>query len=125
MIDTKPGGDLLDHFLLKTGLYTIVVQDVDLEHTGTYNVSLNKPPDTIQPGIYNPSPATGCDQPKDLTLTWDPVAGATGYDVFFGTDVVAPLELLCTDTPVPNCAVNNLEKSEVYYWTVVAHTSGW
>ena len=122
--NTQPGGDLLDHNLQKTGLYTIIVQDYGLNNTGYYNITLNKLPNTVRPGIYDPSPATDCVQSEDVTLTWDPVAGATGYDVLFGTDVLAPLLPLCTNVPVSSCAANNLEKSEVYYWTVVAHKPG-
>jgi hypothetical protein len=121
---THPGGDLLDHILQKTGLYTIVVQDVDLNNTGSYSVSINMLPETIRTGIYNLSPSTDCDQSENVNLTWDPVAGASGYDVFFGTDVVAPIDPLCTNIPAPSCAVTTLEKSEVYYWMVVAHTPG-
>ena len=121
--NTQPGGDLLDHILLKTGLYTIVVQDVGLDHTGNYNITLHKFPDPPAPGIYNPDPnIAACSQPADLTLTWDPISDATGYDVFFGTDVVEPLVQVCSDIPNSSCTVSGLEKSTVYYWRVVAHT---
>ena len=39
------GGDLLDHQLQKTGLYTIVVKDNCLSNSGTYNISFLKFPD--------------------------------------------------------------------------------
>ena len=38
--NTQPNGDLLDHILLKTGLYTIVVQDAGLDEYGSYNITL-------------------------------------------------------------------------------------
>jgi len=121
---SQPGGDILDHNLIKSGLYTIVVQDNGLDNSGLYNITLNKLPNTVRPGIYDPSPATACDQPQNLTLTWDPVTGATGYDVFFGTDVVAPLEAVCVNVPDSSCAVTGLDRGDVYYWTVTAHTPG-
>jgi len=121
--NTQPGGDLLDHELLETGLYTIVVQDAGLDEYGSYNITLIKFPDTLRAGIYNSDPAiAACNLPADLTLSWDPVSDATGYDVFFGTDVVEPL--VQVNVPIPSLSVTDLEKSTVYYWKVVARTPG-
>ena len=120
--DTKPGGDYLDHNLLKTGLYTIMVQDAGLNHTGTYNISFNKLPNTLRPGIYNPDPAATCGVSNDPTLSWDAVSGATGYDVFFGKDVVEPLQKVGNNVSGTSFPLSLLNDSTIYYWTVVAHT---
>ena len=117
--------DLLDHVLLNTGLYTIVVQDNGLNHTGSYSLTLHKFPDTLCPGIYNPDPdSAACNQLSEVTLTWDSVSDATGYDVFFGTDVLEPLVQVGVNVPIPSLSVSDLEKSTVYYWKVVARTPG-
>ena len=121
-VDTKPGGDYLDHNLLKTGLYTIVVQDVDLNHTGTYNISFNKLPGPPRPGIYNPIPSSICGQPTDLMLDWEDVEDATGYDVYFGPNVLEPLQKV-GDVTISNFPVADLDCSTIYYWKVVAHTT--
>ncbi|MGA2132431.1 MAG: FG-GAP-like repeat-containing protein [Bryobacteraceae bacterium] len=70
------------------------------------------PPMLVSPGNY----ATGV----SLTpvLSWDPVAGATSYDVYFGTSPTPPLVVNTTGssyTP-PALLVNT-----VYYWTIAAH----
>jgi hypothetical protein len=122
--DTQPGGDLLDHFTQKTGLYSFVIQDVGLDHTGNYSMTFNKFPQDPPPGIYQPEPATACNQSTDLMLTWETVSDATGYDVFFGTNVVEPLAQIAVSEPNSSWLVTGLEKSTVYYWRVVAHTPG-
>src|SRR3989442_548760 len=88
-------GDFLDHQLAQSGLYTIVIFDgFFLSRMGDYNISLTKIPSTLRPGLYNPSPPSGATLPVPLcsSLSWDPVGGATGYDLYFGEDVVEPLE---------------------------------
>lgn len=120
--DTLPGGDLLDHILLKTGLYMIVVQDVGFDHAGTYNITLNKLPGTPTTGIYSPYPATDCNQPTDVTLTWDPVANATGYDVYLGADALAPMVRVGINVQDSTWSVADLEPETVYHWKVIAQT---
>ena len=120
--NTQPGGDFLDHFLFKSGLYAIIVQDVGLNNTGSYNLTLNKLPGTPRPGIYNPDPSSTCGVSNNPTLTWDAVTGATAYDVFFGTNVVEPLEKVGNNISGTSFPVSGLNDSTIYYWTVVAHT---
>ncbi len=91
------GGDQLSAQLQKTGLYTAIVSDVCLSRAGTYGISFSKIPPDLRPGIYNPFPANGtviC--VLYGSFSWDPVAGATGYDLYFGKDIIEPL----TNLPV-------------------------
>jgi hypothetical protein len=114
--------DRLDHILLKSGLCTVLVLDPGLNHTGNYNITLNKLPEIERPGIYNPDPAGTFDISMDPTLTWDAVEDASGYDVFFGTNVLEPLQKVGDNVPSPNFPLTDLNCGIVYYWTVVAHT---
>ena len=82
----------VDHQLRQTGLYTIVIEEYGRDNEAIYNLSLAKIPSLKRPGLYNPLPANG-DIISDLSgfFSWDPVPGATGYDVYFGENVVVPL----------------------------------
>ncbi len=125
--DTSPWGDSLEHTLEQTGLYTAVVQDSGLNDEGTYKVSLYKIPPDVRPGLYNPCPTSGgstagCD-PNELQ--WEAVAGATGYDVYFGTDVNTPLEKIATNIGTTIATIPyEPNHGKIYYWHVVAHTPG-
>ena len=59
-----------------------------------------------------------------LTLTWDAVLDASSYDVFFGTNVVEPLEKVGDNVTSPNLPLSSLQHGTLYYWTVIAHTAG-
>ena len=114
----------LDCQLKKSGLYTIVIEDFGMNDTGIYNITLNKIPATIRPGLYNPCPSLGgltsgcCSE-----LRWDAVAGATGYDVYFGLDVVQSLNKIANNISVSSLAMPAIANGKTYYWYVVAHTS--
>jgi hypothetical protein len=121
--DTRPWFDQLDHQLLQTGLYTILVQDFGLDHTGKYNISLSKIPSTPAPGIYNPSPANGATIGNiNGAFGWNGVSEATGYDLYFGSDPIQPLQKIGDNLVVPSQAFPALIRGQVYYWQVVAHT---
>ncbi|MDB4444644.1 fibronectin type III domain-containing protein [bacterium] len=122
--NTVPRGNLMDHILDQSGLYKILVRDDDSRNAGTYNTTLNKFPDILGTGVYNPFPSNGCNLAADVTLSWDAVPDATGYDVLFGTDVIDPLEQVGFNQSKPSLLVMGLEISTVYYWSVVAHTPG-
>ena len=93
-----------------------------LNHAGTYSISLTKFPGTPGIGIYNPQPAKACNQESEVSLTWDPVGVATDYDVFFGTNVLAPLDQIGFNQTETTINVSGLDKNTVYYWKVIAHT---
>jgi hypothetical protein len=99
-----------------------VVRDDGLDHSGNYNITLNKIPDIIHPGIYGPYPAAACDQPQNLTLNWEPVPNATSYDVYVGTGGLSPLSLVGGNIMDSSWSLTNLEKETVYYWQVIAQT---
>jgi hypothetical protein len=52
------------------------------------------------------------------------VEGATGYDLYFGENVVEPLEKIGDNLPSPSMPFPELEIGKVYYWHMVAHTIG-
>jgi len=129
---TLPGGDMCTHLrieahqLEQTGIYTIVIA-VSLgwgtSPTGGYDLSFVKIPPTPSPGIYNPFP------PNEATLidlsqsfSWDPVSGATGYDLYFGENVIIPLEKIGDNLSSPGMPFPDLEGNNIYYWHVNAHT---
>ena len=117
------GGDLLDHQLQQTGLYTIVVKDNCLSNSGTYNISLTKIPSDVRPGIYNPSPSDRdivCD--FSGSFSWDLVLGATGYDLYFGKNVVEPLVQIGDNLQTSSMPFPTMVSGNIYYWHVVAHT---
>ena len=120
---TEPWGDQLDYQLQQTGLFTILVQDHWLDHSGGYNISLTKIPSTIRPGIYNPNPANGSTINYIVgNLSWDAVSGATGYDLYFGKDVTEPLVEIGNNLLTPSMAFSSLQRGNIYYWYVIAHT---
>ena len=117
-------GDQLDHQLKQTGLYTIVIQDYQLNDAGGYNISLTKIPSELPPGIYNPSPANGAIVFNATgSFGWDAVSGATGYDLYFGEDVIVPLVKIGDNLTSPSMPFPTMETGKIYYWHVVAHTT--
>lgn len=113
----------LDHQLKQTGLYTIVLEEYGNDETGGYNISFAKIPSDLRPGIYNTVPPNGAIVHHGFVwLIWEPVQGATGYDLYFGRDVIEPLWRIGENLPSPSMAVGKLEGGKIYYWHVVAHT---
>ena len=113
--------EYLDHQLEQPGLYTIVIEDHMLNDEGTYNISLTKIPPDLRPGIYNPYPPNGAFVINiNGSFRWDPVAEATGYDLYFGEDVVQPLTKIGDNLPSPSMPFPKLERGKIYYWHVVA-----
>ncbi|MDY6837243.1 MAG: Ig-like domain-containing protein, partial [Thermodesulfobacteriota bacterium] len=115
-------GSRLDHQLEQSGLYTIVIQDYNLDHSGTYSVSMTKIPSTLRQGIYSMNPSSGSDVVSgSVTLSWDGVAGATGYDVYLASGVVSPFERIGDNISSTSITVDGLEAGRRYTWRVVAH----
>ncbi len=106
------------YILDQSGIWTIVAADYYGSKTGKYQLVAMLP--TGNSGIYNPSP-----QNKstiiDLTgsFSWDAVDGATGYDIYFGTD--EPLGKIADNISSPSFSFPECERWRVYYWRVVAH----
>jgi len=120
--DGWPWGDLIDHQLEQTGIYTLVVSDNGFNQTGTYEIGLTKIPSAARPGLYHPIPANGA-AVYELTgsFGWDAVEGATGYDLYLGYDPLAPLALVDENLPGPTMPFPPLSRGNVYTWRVVAH----
>jgi hypothetical protein len=116
---------LEDYQLQETGSYTIVLAATwayNTAPTGSYDLSLTKIPSTLPLGIYNPSPANGATVANlNQSFRWDAVAGATGYDLYFGEDVIAPLERIGANLSSPEMPFPPMERYKVYYWHVEAH----
>ena len=57
------------------------------------------------------------------TLTWNPVAGATGYDVYLGT-VTPPTTLVLGNTTATSyTVVTPLGQGAIYYWQIVSRNA--
>jgi len=110
-----------------TGIYTIVASNGYGVNTGEYALSLSLVPPKDPYGLYpyDPLPPDGssvslCDWD---TLSWWPVDGAMGYDVYFAPGPCMPLEKVAeniADPCVPRPAIEN--NHQVCYWRVTAHT---
>jgi hypothetical protein len=113
----------IDHQLLQTGLYTVLISDWLLDEDGQYGVSVTKIPSDLRPGVYNPVPA---DQSTITSLSgsfsWDAVPGATGYDLYFGEDLTAPLAKIGDNLASPTLSFPAMQSGRYYYWHIVAHT---
>jgi|GEM_PF-2778974 len=76
----------------------------------------SQPPPPQAPS--NPSPADQADDVSiDADLDWADAAGATSYDVYFGTTDPPPL---VGNTPSSAWALGTLSYGTTYYWRVVA-----
>jgi hypothetical protein len=119
------GSKRLDHQLLQTGTYTILVQENGLNTLGTFDITLEKTPPTLGPGVYGLYPYEGISTEDFIGyLNWDVVPEATGYDVYFGEDVIAPLVKIGDNISSPMLMLPDMSPLTVYYWQVVAHTPG-
>jgi sugar lactone lactonase YvrE len=66
------------------------------------------------------SPANGSVTGYAPTLSWGATAGATSYDVYFGTSSTPPLAVSTTSTSYPLPTLNG---ATTYYWAVGARNS--
>jgi hypothetical protein len=114
-------GSTTNHQLLKTGLYTIVCQELNNWQADTYNLSLTKIPFTLPPGVYNPTPSNGSLVMYTASLLdWSDTQGATHYDVYFGTNVLIPLVKIEENITSSHCSLPPLNNDTTYFWKVVA-----
>jgi hypothetical protein len=130
----------IENYQLKmAGIHTVVVSEADASggygvywreytpDTGEYGLSVSVMPPKNPYGLYpyHPLPADGnsvslCEWD---TLSWWPVDGATGYDVYFAGSPCTPLEKMAQNIPDPYMLIPPVEEEQVCYWKVVAHTS--
>jgi PQQ-like domain len=77
--------------------------------------------DSLVPAPSSPTPANGATGVStNPTLSWTGSAGATSYDVYFGTSPTPPL---LSNTVNPSIAPGALSTGIAYYWRVVAKAS--
>jgi hypothetical protein len=72
----------------------------------------------VPPLVYPSNVGTGV--PLNVTLSWNAAAGATSYDVYFGTAASPPL---VTNTASLNYTPAGLLPSTLYYWRVIARNA--
>ena len=114
----------IDHMLGKTGLYTVTVEAYNHSGTGKYEIVFIKTPANVPPGIYNQVPDNGDIVTDDNgSFSWYPLNGITGYDVFFGEDVIGPLVKIGSNLSSSSMQSPEMESGNIYYWRVIAHTS--
>ena len=114
----------IDHMLGKTGLYTVIVEADNHSGTGKYEIAFIKTPANFLPGIYNQIPDNGAIITDDNgSFSWYPLNGITGYDVFFGEDVIGPLGKIGSNLYSPSMLSPEMESGNIYYWRVIAHSS--
>lgn len=70
----------------------------------------------------NPSPPDGLFgvNPNSVTLSWSAAAGATGYDVYFGTDNPPLAPPVITNQPGTSFPAGTLQPGTFYFWRVDA-----
>jgi hypothetical protein len=140
VVDQRAGADVaeIDNYQLKKiGIYTIVASHFTFVNTGEYGLSLSlMPPLLLMPpknpyGSYPYGSYPYAPQPSDgnsvslcnsHTLSWSPVNGATGYDVYLARGPCTPPEKVAQSIVHPYLPMPALNANEVYYWQVVAHT---
>jgi hypothetical protein len=116
---------MLDHQLAQTGLYTIIVNDQRMDAQGSFSISLSKTPAEKSLGIYNPFPPAGSSVDVACgNFSWDAVIGATGYDIYFGENVIEPTVLIVENLPTSSVPFPDILPFTVYCWHVIAHTPG-
>ena len=114
----------IDHMLGKTGLYTVTVEAYNHSGTGKYEIVFIKTPANIPPGIYNQVPDNGdIVTDNNGSFSWYPLNGITGYDVYFGEDVIEPLVKIGSNLSSSSLQSPEMESGNIYYWRVIAHTS--
>ncbi len=121
-------GDTISDFVLPvSGLYSLIVEDCFLRNTGNYSVSIAKFPPVLGNGLYAPQPPVGGRVYSEGTwgsFRWEPVISGVDtvtYDLFFGTDVTQPLDIVLSGLTTNSVHVPVLSPGPVYYWHVVAY----
>ena len=91
---------------------------------GQYCVSIQTPPPAPTTCATNISPANSAIDvaAPAATIRWSSVAGATSYDVYFGT--ANPPTTLAGNTTLDSTQITGLAFSTVYYWYVAPKNGG-
>jgi len=116
--------NILDLNLEQSGLYTVIINEYMMDEEGKYSLLYRRIPSAMRNGIYDPCPSNGgtveeCFAEK---MEWRVAGPATSYDVYFGRDIIAPLELIAENIGLPHLGWPDMEPCGKYYWYVVAHT---
>jgi CarboxypepD_reg-like domain len=102
-----------------------VGQSVEIEVEGgvTVTLALELIPDLGPPGPTNVTAVTDDGTPGTVSVAWDPVEGAVGYTVYWGTHSPVNGEQGTAVPDAPNPFVHSeLSAGTTYYYTVAAHT---
>lgn len=110
---------ILNHVLSTSGLYSVTVSDSTFNHTGVYDVTFLSSPFVKRPGVYRMQPEQWqTNLQSTVSLSWDEVAGATGYDVFFGTNLTQALPVVAPNHADTALDLGRLVIGPTYYWHV-------
>lgn len=113
----------INYQLKKTGLYTIIAEAYNHTGTGKYELTFIKNPSYIRPGIYYPVPEDGeLITNSHGSFSWYPLTGVTGYDLYFGKNVIEPLQKIGNNLSYPEMDFPVIESNIIYYWQVIAHS---
>jgi hypothetical protein len=114
---------ILDHQLQRSGLYTIIIVDYNMDEEGGFTTSLTKIPNTQRPGLYSSCPENGTRGERLCgSFSWNAVSNATAYSLYFGENFTTSLELIGDHFTSASLPFPDLRPNTVYYWHVVAHT---
>jgi len=116
--------NILDLNLEQSGLYTVVVNEYQMDEEGKYSLFYRRIPSTKRVGIYDPCPSNGgtVEECFTQTLEWITVGAASSYSVYFGRDITVPLAHIAENIRQPSIPWPQMERCGKYYWYVVAHT---
>jgi len=90
---------------------------------GQYCISIKTPPPPPANCTNNLLPISNAiDVPSSTTLKWTPVAGATSYDIYFGT--ANPPTTLFGNSNLDSVNITSLAFSTTYNWYVVPKNGG-
>lgn len=76
------------------------------------------------PACDFPTAVTGMAANQGGLLTWQPVAGASSYNVRYSLKNGGPYQMLVGSTPTTNLLINGLANDSTYYCSVTAIVSG-
>lgn len=77
----------------------------------------------INAPTYPTNAGTACEDPSGVVLSWPAFAGATQYDVYFGT-TPSPTTKVADDLAALSYNVGTLSTSGTYYWIIVPQIPG-